>query len=189
MPPDSALLVVDVQNDFCPGGTLPVRDGDRVVPVLNTWLDRWARQGGAVYASRDWHPPATTHFADYGGPWPVHCVAQSPGAAFHPSLQLPAHTVIISKGSESGVDGYSAFDGRTAAGTSLADDLRARGVKRIVVGGLATDYCVRASVLDALRHGFEVSVIEDAIRGVDVHPGDSARAVDEMKAAGAVFVT
>jgi nicotinamidase/pyrazinamidase len=189
MTADAALLVVDVQNDFCAGGALAVPEGDRVVPVLNAWLDRWARQGAPVYASRDWHPAATTHFQPYGGPWPVHCVAHTPGAAFHPALQLPAHAIVISKGSESGADGYSAFDGHTAAGTTMLEDLRTRGIRRLVVGGLATDYCVRASVLDALRHGFEVSVIEDAVRGVDQRAGDSARAVDEMKAAGAVFVT
>lgn len=185
---DAALLVVDVQNDFCPGGALAVPEGDRVVPVLNDWLDRWARAGAPVYASRDWHPIATTHFATFGGRWPPHCVAGSPGAAFHPALRLPPHAIIVTKGNESGADGYSAFEGRTSAGTSLADDLRARHVTHLVVGGLATDYCVRASVLDALRHGFEVSVIEEAIRGVEVTPGDAERAIDEMKAAGAAFV-
>ena len=186
---DAALLVVDVQNDFCPGGALAVADGDRVVPALNEWLDRWARAGAPVYASRDWHPVATSHFSTFGGPWPPHCVAASPGAAFHPALRLPPHAIIVTKGNESGADGYSAFEGRTSAGTSLLDDLRARSVRRLVVGGLATDYCVRASVLDALRHGFEVFVIADAVRGVDVKPGDADRAVDEMTAAGATFVT
>ncbi len=182
-----ALLIVDVQNDFCPGGALAVAEGDRVVPVLNEWIERLSRQNAPIYASRDWHPVATTHFEEYGGPWPQHCVAGSPGAAFHPDLRLPPHAVVITKGNESGADGYSAFEGRTGAGTSLADDLRARGIRHLYVGGLATDYCVRASVLDARRLGFDVTVIADAVRGVEASSGDSARALDEMRAAGAAI--
>src|SRR5690554_5388330 len=113
MPEDSALLVVDVQNDFCPGGALAVPEGDRVVPVLNAWIDRMSARGSPIFASRDWHPAAITHFAPFGGPWPPHCVAGTPGAAFHPGLHLPPHTVIISKGMESGDHGYSAYEGRT----------------------------------------------------------------------------
>jgi nicotinamidase/pyrazinamidase len=190
MPDDrrTALLVVDVQNDFCGGGALEVPDGDAVVPVLNAYIDRTAARGRAVYASRDWHPEVTTHFKAYGGLWPPHCIVNTPGAEFHPQLRLPAGPIVITKGNESGVEGYSAFEGTTAAGVPLLDDLRSRGIERLVVGGLATDYCVRASVLDALKAGFEVTVLEDAIRGVEVHAGDSARAIDEMKAAGAVVV-
>jgi nicotinamidase/pyrazinamidase len=188
MPDDrrTALLVVDVQNDFCRGGPLEVPDGDAVVPVLNACIDRIA--AGVVYASRDWHPEVTTHFEAYGGPWPPHCIANSHGAEFHPQLRLPTGTIVITKGNESGVHGYSAFEGTTAAGVPFLDDLRSRGIERLVVGGLATDYCVRASVLDARKPGFEVIVLEDAIRGVELDAGDTARAIDEMRAAGAVVV-
>lgn len=179
----TALLVVDVQNDFCPGGALAVADGDAVVAPLNARIAEMAAAAAPVYASRDWHPPTTTHFAP-AGPWPPHCVANTDGAAFHPALALPPGTIVITKGNESGRDGYSAFEGRTSAGTTLEDDLRSRGVTRLVVGGLATDYCVKASALDARRRGFDVTVLRDAVRGVDVQPGDSTRALAEMAAAG-----
>lgn len=181
----ACLIVVDVQNDFCPGGALAVPGGDEVVGVLNAAIGRFAGEGAPVFASRDWHPPVSRHFQPYGGRWPVHCVAGTRGAEFHPGLQLPAAALVITKGNESGADGYSAFEGRTAAGTTLADELRSHAVDRVIVGGLATDYCVRASVLDARKAGFEVTVLEDAIRGVEVAPGDTAKAIEEMRAAGA----
>jgi nicotinamidase/pyrazinamidase len=180
----SALLVVDVQNDFCPGGALPVPEGDAVLAPLNARIGEMTAAGAPVYASCDWHPPTTTHFRP-AGPWPPHCIANSAGAAFHSALRLPQGTVVVTKGNESGSNGYSAFEGRTSAGTTLADDLRSRGVTHLVVGGLATDYCVRASVLDARRLGFDVTVLREAVRGVEVHPGDSGRALAEMEAAGA----
>ena len=185
--PQTALLIVDVQADFCPGGALAVSDGDAVVPVLNTHIAAFGADQRPIYASRDWHPPVTSHFSAYGGVWPPHCVAGTPGAGFHRDLALPASAIVVTKGNESGADGYSAFEGRTAAGTTLLDDLRSRGVARLVVGGLATDYCVRASVLDALREGLAVTVLTGAIRGVEVKAGDTARAMDEMRAAGATF--
>jgi nicotinamidase/pyrazinamidase len=186
---DTALLIVDVQNDFCPGGALPVPEGDQVVPVLNRVAQSIARQGGLIVASRDWHPPTTRHFAAYGGKWPVHCVQDTPGAAFHPDLKLPEGALIISKGTSESDDGYSAFEGRTSDGRTLLEVLREHGIRRLVVGGLATDYCVRASVLDALKHGFEVQVLTDAVRGVDLQPGDSERALHEMQASGATLTT
>jgi nicotinamidase/pyrazinamidase len=186
---DTALLIVDVQNDFCPGGALPVPEGDKVVPVLNRVAEQVAKAGGAVFASRDWHPPITRHFAAYGGRWPVHCVQNTPGAEFHPDLRLPEGTIIISKGTSENDDGYSAFEGHTEEGRTLLDILRERGVRRLIVGGLATDYCVRASAMDALKHGFEVVVLTDAVRGVDVNPGDSERALEELRAAGAQLTT
>jgi len=184
-----ALLVVDVQNDFCPGGALPVPQGDRVVPVLNRVIRRFEARGAPVYASRDWHPPVTSHFKKYGGIWPVHCLADSEGARFHPQLHLPAGASIVSKGQDPSNHGYSAFDGTTAMGGTLAEDLKARGVEHLYVGGLATDYCVRHSVLDALKAGLRVTVLTDASAGVDVAPGDSARAIEEMRAAGATVAT
>jgi nicotinamidase/pyrazinamidase len=184
-----ALLIVDVQNDFCPGGALPVPDGDRVVAPLNRCAERFARQGAPIYASRDWHPAVTTHFTPYGGVWPPHCVADSEGARFHPGLRLPPSTIVVTKGDDAERDGYSAFDGRTADRADLLDDLRRREIDHLYVGGLATDYCVRQSVLDALNAGVHVSVLTDAIRAVEVRAGDGQRAVEEMARAGATFVT
>jgi nicotinamidase/pyrazinamidase len=182
---DSALLVVDVQGDFCEGGALAVPDGDRVVPVLNRYLQRAAEQGWRVYASRDWHPPESHHFRDRGGQWPIHCVQDSQGARFHAELRLPASAAIVSKGQTVDDHGYSAVSGRLADGRTLLEDLRDHGVQHIFVGGLATDYCVKHSVLDALAAGFDVTLLEDAIAAVDVRPGDGARALAEMRAAGA----
>lgn len=182
-----ALLIVDVQNDFCPGGALAVPEGDRVVPVLRRLAERFAAAGLPVYASRDWHPPVTRHFAAHGGPWPVHCVQDTPGARLHPELRLPPSAAIVTKGTSSEDHGYSAFEGEVAGRGSLADDLRARGVTHLYVGGLATDYCVRASVLDALKSGLPVTVVTDAVRAVDLRPGDGDRALAEMAAAGATL--
>lgn len=187
--PGSALLVVDVQRDFCHGGALAVPDGDVVVPFLNRCIESFAGHGAPVYASRDWHPSVTNHFKLHGGLWPVHCVAGTAGAGFHEALRLPPDAVVVTKGQDPGAHGYSAFDGTTDAGVPLLDDLRHRRVHHLYVGGLATDYCVKRSVLDALKLGFEVTVLADAVRGVDVQPGDSARAMAEMTAAGAVVDT
>lgn len=189
LPNDAALLVVDVQNDFCPGGALAVPDGDAVVPVLNRYLALFRRQALPVFASQDWHPAHTSHFAPYGGPWPPHCIQGSFGAAFHPRLQLPPETVLIRKGSGAASDDYSAFHGRTAEALPLAEALRARGVRRLYVGGLATDYCVKETVLAGLHQGFEVTYLQDASRGVEVAPGDCARAEAQMRAAGARSAT
>lgn len=179
-----ALLVVDVQNDFCPGGTLPVPNGDRVVPVLNEYIGRFVRAGLPIYASRDWHPAQTKHFAAYGGAWPSHCVQGTRGAEFHPDLRLPASVVILTKGADPEEDAYSAFQATTAGGDAFAERLREDGVTHLYVGGLATDYCVRTSALDARRAGLEVTLLADASRGVDLQPGDSERAVAEMRDAG-----
>jgi nicotinamidase/pyrazinamidase len=180
-----ALIVVDVQNDFCPGGALPVPEGDRVVPVLNEYLARAASAHMPVFASRDWHPASTAHFASQGGPWPAHCVQGTPGAEFHAGLRLPPDAGIVSKGTGALDDGYSAFEGRLPDGRDLAAALRAAGVTRVYVGGLATDYCVRATVLGALAGGFAAVWLRDASRPVELRPGDGARAAQEMEAAGA----
>ncbi len=178
-----ALLVVDVQSDFCPGGALAVPAGDGVIPTLNRVIEQAHTRGWAVYASRDWHPPDSGHFAAFGGRWPVHCVAGSPGAAFAPDLRLPADALVISKGRSRVDDGYSAFEGTTDSGRLLVDDLKGRRIARLYVGGLATDYCVRASVLDACRAGIDVAVLTDAIAGLD--PDGARRALRDMQAAGA----
>jgi len=184
----TALLIVDVQNDFCPGGALAVPEGDQVIAPLNRAAVWVAQRGGLVVASRDWHPPNTRHFKEFGGLWQVHCVQGTSGAAFHPDLRLSDGTIIVSKGTGTEDDGYSAFEGHTDDGRTLHEMLQAHGVRRLLVGGLATDYCVRASVLDALKHGYEVVVLTDAIRGVNLQPDDSARALQEMQAHGARLV-
>jgi nicotinamidase/pyrazinamidase len=177
-----ALVVVDVQNDFCPGGSLAVERGDEVVAPLNRLMREFLERGEAVYKSRDWHPPATKHFADFGGTWPVHCVQNTRGAEFHEDLLADPRVQIISKGTGD-EDSYSAFDG-----TKLAEELRRRGVREVWVGGLATDYCVKNTVLDALREGFRVRAVAEAMRAVNVQPGDGERAIAEMRAAGAEVV-
>ncbi|WP_298268224.1 nicotinamidase [Geobacter sp.] len=186
---DSALLIVDVQNDFCPGGLLPVADGDAVVPALNQYLTLFRGRGLPVFASRDWHPPTSTHFRDYGGIWPVHCVRGTDGARFHPLLKLPYDAIIISKGMDPTRDDYSAFQGVTEGGVPFSVVLKEMGISRLYVGGLATDYCVKESVLEGLRHGLSVTLLEDAVRGVDLNPDDSSRAVAEMTSAGARHAT
>lgn len=179
-----ALILVDVQNDFCPGGALAVAEGDQVVPVLNRWIERAVQAGIPVFASRDWHPPNHVSFQSRGGPWPPHCVQGTRGAEFHPDLHLPKDALIVTlKGDDPDRDAYSAFDG-----TNLASDLRSRGVQRLWVGGLATDYCVKATVLDGLREGFDVRVIADGIRAVNVQPDDGRQAIEEMLRAGASLV-
>jgi nicotinamidase/pyrazinamidase len=181
----SALLVVDVQNDFCPGGALAVPNGDRVVPALNRHIADAIARGWPIYASRDWHPAVTRHFQMYGGEWPPHCVQNSEGARFRSDLELPQSSIVVTKGEDPEKPGYSAFDGQTSEGKSFLTDLQERGIDHLYVGGLATDYCVKHSVLDALRAGLKVTVLADAIAGVDVKPGDADRAIAEMRTAGA----
>ena len=181
----SALLIIDVQKDFCAGGALAVPNGDRVVPPLNRYITDAIARGWPIYASRDWHPVVTKHFRQYGGEWPPHCVQGTEGAAFHDDLKLPPSAIVISAGASQDSDGYSAFEGRLSDGTPFLDHLRERGVGHLYVGGLATDYCVKHSVLDARRADLEVTVLTDAIAGIDVNAGDAERALEEMRAAGA----
>lgn len=179
-----ALLVVDVQNDFLPGGQLAVARGDQTVPVLNGYITRFREKGLPVFATRDWHPPNHCSFVEQGGPWPPHCVADTAGAALAEGLELPEDTPIVSKATTSERDAYSGFEG-----TDLADRLRARGVKRVFVGGLATDYCVLNTVRDALSLGLETVLLTDAIQAVNAEPGDGARAEREMAQLGARYAT
>lgn len=173
---------MDVQNDFCPGGALGVARGDEVVAPLNELIEEFLSRDEAVFKSRDWHPPQTKHFQAYGGTWPVHCVQHTTGAAFHPALIDDPRIIVISKGLGD-EDSYSAFDG-----TELATQLRERGVEEIWVGGLATDYCIKNTVLDAARNGFTVKVVADAVRPVELKPGDGARAILEMQQSGAEII-
>lgn len=177
-----ALVLVDIQNDFCPGGALPVAEGDMVVDPSNRLIEHFIARGMPVYLTRDWHPADHCSFSGRGGIWPPHCVAGTSGAAFHPRLTVPASAVIVSKAERRDAEAYSGF-----AGTDLAGALRKQGVTSLVVAGLATDYCVKNTVLDALREGFAVVVVREAIRAVDVAPGDGEKAIAEMEAAGAVI--
>jgi nicotinamidase/pyrazinamidase len=185
---NAALLVVDVQNDFCPGGALPAPGGDQILPALNRHVVDARGLGIPVYASRDWHPSITRHFNAYGGEWPPHCVQGSTGAQFHPALMLPPDVVVISKGDNPDRPGYSAFDGRTPQGKSLLVDLRDHQIDSVYVSGIATEYCVKATVLDALGAGLRVTVLRDAVAGIDIHSGDADRALEEMSKAGALIV-
>jgi nicotinamidase/pyrazinamidase len=188
-PARDALVLVDLQNDFCPGGALGVRSGDAIVPVANRYLARFTAAGAPVFLTRDWHPPVTRHFKAFGGVWPPHCVQGTRGAEFHPGLAVPAGAVIVSKGMDPDQDAYSAFQAVDRSARPLPAVLAERGVRRLCLGGLATDYCVRASVLDAVRQGLEVVVLADAIGAVDLEPGDGERAMAEMRGAGARFAT
>ncbi|MGH7502291.1 MAG: isochorismatase family protein [Longimicrobiales bacterium] len=184
-----ALIAVDVQNDFCAGGALAVPNGDRVVPVLNQAIARTVEAGGLILASRDWHPARTAHFRSGGGRWPPHCVQGTPGAAFHPGLELPAECIVITKGDNPRDDGYSAFEGKDEDGHMLEQRLARESVRRLIMGGLATDYCVRTSALDGLNRGFDVVLLVDAMHGIEVEEGDVARAFDAMLRAGARTAT
>jgi len=178
-----ALIVVDVQNDFCPGGSLAVAHGDEVVAPLNKLMKEFLDRGEPVYKTRDWHPEKTKHFADYGGTWPVHCVQDTRGAEFHPELLDDPRIQVISKGFDESADGYSGFDG-----TQLGQMLHDEGIEEVWVGGLATDYCVKHTVLDARKEGFKVKALADAMRPVNVKPDDGQQALEEMSAAGAEIV-
>jgi nicotinamidase/pyrazinamidase len=170
-----ALLITDIQKDFLPGGALPVASGDEIIPVLNGYIRRFEDAKAHVLASRDWHPPNHMSFKAQGGPWPPHCIQNTEGAKFSPDLKLPSHTVIISKATDPKREAYSAFDG-----TNLADELRMLGVQRLFVSGLATDYCVVNTVLDARKLGYETVVLMDATLGINVQPDDVDRAIETM---------
>ncbi|HXY97394.1 MAG TPA: nicotinamidase [Steroidobacteraceae bacterium] len=178
--PGAALIVVDVQNDFLPGGALAVPRGEEVIAPLNDYLGQFEQRHLPVFVTRDWHPPRHCSFRDQGGPWPSHCVAGTRGADFAPGLRVPAGAHVVSKATGPEADAYSGFQG-----TDLAAQLRRLGIRRVMVGGLATDYCVRATVLDALAAGFGVVVLADAVRAVELRPGDGSRALADMRAQGA----
>lgn len=178
-----ALLIVDLQVDFLPGGALGVAGGHEVIAPINHLIELFAAARLPVFASRDWHPADHCSFQAQGGPWPPHCRAGSAGAAFAAELALPDDALVVSKADSAAVDAYSAF-----AGTPLAAQLRERGITRLTVCGLATDYCVLNTVTDALEEGFHTLIVAEAMRAVDVHPGDGTRALDRMVARGAVPV-
>ena len=178
-----ALIVVDVQNDFLPGGALPVPKGGEVIEPLNQYIEFFASKGQPVFATRDWHPENHISFKENGGLWPRHCVQWSEGAQFARGLKLPPDAFIINKGDRPELEAYSGFQG-----TLLNDLLKERGIKRVFIGGLATDYCVKNTVLGALNLGYVTFFLEDASRGVDVKPGDTERAIEEMLIKGVIKI-
>lgn len=180
-----ALIVVDMQKDFMPGGALPVPEGDSIIPTVNRYIEAFEKRGLPVFFTRDWHPENHISFKGYGGVWPPHCVQNTEGAQFHDDLRIPLdNKFVISKGTSPDFDAYSGFQG-----TALESLLRERGVKRIFVCGVATDYCVKNTVLGGLNLGFHTFVLLDGIKGVDVKPGDSQKAIEEMLSKGAVALT
>lgn len=178
--PGDALLIADVQVDFLPGGALGVRGGDEVVPVVNEYLRRAQAQGIPIFITRDWHPPGHCSFHASGGPWPPHCIAGTVGAEFAPGLALPADVHVVSKGTAPDREAYSAF-----AGTDLAERLQRADVRRLLVGGLTTDYCVLNTVMDARALGYPIVVLLDAVRAVDAKHGDGDAAIAQMVRLGA----
>jgi nicotinamidase/pyrazinamidase len=177
------LLLVDIQLDFLPGGHLEVTDGDKIVPVVNRYIERFKNEELPIFATRDWHPEGHSSYKNQGGPWPDHCIAGSRGAQFPPDLNLPESTVVISKGTSPDKDAYSGFEG-----TNLNARLEQDRIHRLFIGGLATDYCVLNTVQDALDLGYAVCLLTDAIRAVDVNPDDGRKAVEAMSRAGAVLI-
>lgn len=179
-----ALIIVDVQNDFLPGGALAVEDGDQVVTPLNACIDLFMTKGLPVIATRDWHPVNHCSFQERGGPWPPHCIANTYGAQFAADLRLPPDATIVSKGTGPDKDAYSGFED-----TELEAVLRSHGIRRVFVGGLATDYCVLNTVRDALENHYQVYIFRNAVRAVNVNPGDGDKALEEMRAKGAVPIS
>jgi nicotinamidase/pyrazinamidase len=176
-----ALLITDIQNDFLPGGELPIAGGDEIIPVLNGYARIFKDAKAHVFASKDWHPSNHCSFKQQGGSWPPHCVQDTKGAEFSPKLRLPKDAVVVFKATDPMRESYSVFDG-----TDFLNELKERNIQRLFVGGLATDYCVLNTVLDARKHGFETVVFMDAIRGINVKPGDVDQAVESMLKSGAL---
>jgi nicotinamidase/pyrazinamidase len=177
---DDSLIVVDVQRDFCPGGALPVPGCNQIIPILNKHIEAFNGVRANLFATRDWHPSNHVSFKAYGGPWPPHCVQRTRGAEFHPELRLPPRARVISKATVASIESYSGFDG-----TELEQELKKNGARRVFIGGLATDYCVKNTVLDALKLGFETVLLVDAVAGIDRRRGDSETAIQEMIEYGA----
>lgn len=182
--PDDALLIADVQNDFLPGGALGIQGGDAIIPALLRYIEKFRAKGNPIFVTRDWHPPKHCSFKEQGGVWPVHCVAGTRGADHPPSFPVPSTAITIHKATERDKEAYSAFQG-----TTLDSQLKERGIRRLFVGGLATDYCVLNTVRDAISHGYRVVVLLDGIKAVDLQPGDGDRAVEEMVQQGAAALT
>ena len=175
-----AILIVDLQNDFCPGGALGVKEGDQIIPTVNKYIELFLKHRLPVFVSRDWHPEDTSHFKSSGGPWPQHCVQNTKGAEFHPGFKVPVNAIILSKGTNPELDGYSVFEARDSQNKFFSQLLKEMGVEELYIAGIATDYCVKMTSLDAFKNGFKVNVLTDAIKGVDEQ--DSQHAIDEIVA-------
>ncbi|MFH1889197.1 MAG: bifunctional nicotinamidase/pyrazinamidase [Candidatus Omnitrophota bacterium] len=184
-----ALLIVDVQNDFCSGGALGIKDGDKIIPAINKYIKIFVTRGFPVFASRDWHPKKTSHFKQFGGVWPRHCIQNTKGAAFHSKLRLSKGVILLYKGMDPAQDSYSAFQAEAQNGMSLPEILKALGIKELYIAGLATDYCVKFTALDAIKEGFKVRILLDAIKGVNLKPCDSEDAIKAMVKTGAKKMT
>ena len=184
-----ALSITDVQQDFLPGGALGVREGDQVIVPLNHVIELFHKKKSPIFFTRDWHPPNHMSFKEQGGPWPSHCVRNSPGARFHPDVQIPENAVIVSKADKKNIEEYSTFFARSQEGKTQKEMLDQAEIRRFFIGGLATDYCVLNTVKDAREAGLEVYVLTDAIRAVDVNPGDGATALKKMEKTGAKLIT
>ena len=189
MKPKKALLIVDVQNDFCPGGALGVPGGDAVIPAINKYAAYFKKKKLPIFVSRDWHPVQTSHFKDFGGIWPVHCIHNSAGAAFHLKLKVPLTAIHLYKGMDPHKDSYSVFHAEDEKGTAFLKLLSIMKITELYIAGLATDYCVRFTALDALKHKLKVRVLIDAVKGVDLKPGDSDKAIKEIIKKGAKKIT
>lgn len=184
-----ALVVVDVQKDFCPRGALGVKGGDKIIPALNRYIEYFRKKRLPVFFTRDWHPKKTRHFNTSGGPWPVHCVQDTRGAAFHPKLKVPKEAFLVYKGMDPEKDSYSAFHAEDKYRNSFGNLLKMLKVEELYIAGLATDYCVRFSARDAIKQGYRAVVLVDAIKGVDLKPDDSKKALAEMAEEGARMIT
>ncbi|MCK5738245.1 bifunctional nicotinamidase/pyrazinamidase [bacterium] len=184
MTPKTALILVDIQNDFCPEGALAVTDGDAVVAPANQLIDYFEKKQWPIILTRDWHPVDHISFQENGGIWPVHCVAGTPGAAFHPDIKIPENAIYINKATETNTEAYSGF-----SGTELESILKKKGISRLVIAGLATDYCVKLTVVDAKKLGIETIVVKEGIRAVNIKPEDGVNAIAEMENSGAKMMT
>jgi len=184
-----ALLIVDVQNDFCPDGALAVPEGNKIVSTINKYIRIFAKKKLPIFATRDWHPVRTKHFKDFGGLWPVHCIQNTKGAAFHPDLKLPKEAILLYKGMDPEEDCYSSFSAQDLSGQPLFKLLKRMGITEIYIAGLATDYCVKYTAIDALKHGFKVKILLDAVKGVNLKTNDSTEAIKKITKMGAKKIT
>ncbi|MCF7873364.1 MAG: nicotinamidase [Candidatus Omnitrophica bacterium] len=184
---DKALLIIDLQNDFCPGGKLPVPEGDKIVEPLNNYIQIFQAKDLPIFASRDWHPEKTKHFKQFGGRWPKHCIQNTKGAEFHPELNLPESAVVLSAGMDPESEGYSVFEGRSQNQKRFQGLLEEQNIQELYIGGLATEFCVKHTVLEALERGFKVWLLVDAVLGIDSE--EAKKAKEEMTAKGAKTIT
>jgi nicotinamidase/pyrazinamidase len=182
MKSNKALLIVDIQNDFCPGGALGVSEGDRIIPTVNKYIQLFEQKQLLLFFSRDWHPSETIHFQEKGGPWPPHCIQGTNGAKFHPDLRIPENAVILSKGMDPNLDSYSVFEAFDEDLLSFPELLRKQEITELFIGGMATDYCVRTTSLDALKQGLNIHVLVDAVKGIDAINSD--KTLEEIQSKG-----